>query len=172
MRVDPADNTVNLAASEGPTSTLMAHRLLHLEDSSVLIPPQLSCPAWTGMRRATIRYKSFIRFIALYAPPDKSEVDITTHQLGSIQNLVVPEPAVLLSLADQLENLKAMHQPSLPRLLQSLVRRRAPKRKLQRKLSQRRPIFQGNITNPVRIRVGRGIARPRNLQPPCPVSTT
>ena len=60
------------------------------------------------MRRATIRYESFIRFIAPYAPLDKSEVDITTHQLGSIQNLVIPEPVVLLSLADQLENLKAM----------------------------------------------------------------
>ena len=44
MRVDPVDNTVNLVASEGPTSTLMACRLLHLEDSLVLIPPQLSCP--------------------------------------------------------------------------------------------------------------------------------
>ena len=33
MRIDPADNTVDLAASEGPTSTLMAHHLLHLEDS-------------------------------------------------------------------------------------------------------------------------------------------
>ena len=108
MRVDPADNTVDLAASEGPTSTLMARRLLHLEDSSVLIPPQLSCPTWTGMRRATIWYESFIHFIAPYAPLDKSEVDITTHQLGSIQNLVVPEPVVLLSLADQLENLKAV----------------------------------------------------------------
>ena len=108
MRVDPADNTVDLVASEGPTSTLMACHLLHLEDSSVLIPPQLSCPSWTRMRRATIRYESFICFITLYAPPDKSEVDITMHQLGSIQNLVVPEPAVLLSLADQLENLKAM----------------------------------------------------------------
>ena len=59
------------------------------------------------MRRATIQYESFICFIAPYAPPDKSEVDITTHQLGSIQNLVIPEPVVLLSLADQLENLKA-----------------------------------------------------------------
>ena len=108
MRVDPADHTIDLVASEGPTSTLMARHLLHLEDSSVLMPPQLSCPAWTGMRRATIRYESFIRFIALYAPPDKLEVDITMHQLGSIQNLVVPEPAVLLSLADQLENLKAV----------------------------------------------------------------
>ena len=79
MRVDPADNTVDLVASEGPTSTLMARRLLHLEDSSVLVPPQLSCPAWTGMRRATIRYESFIHFIAPYAPPDKLEVGITTH---------------------------------------------------------------------------------------------
>ena len=106
MHVDPADNTVDLAASEGPTSTLMACRLLHLEDSLVLIPPQLSCPAWTGMRRATIRYESLIRFTAPYAPPGKLEVEVTTHQLGSIQNLVVPEPVVLLSLADQLENLK------------------------------------------------------------------
>ena len=153
MRVDPADNTVDLAASEGPTSTLMARHLLHLKDSSVLIPPQLYCPAWTGMRRATIRYESFIRFIAPYAPPGKLEVDITMHQLGSIQNLIIPEPVVLLSLADQLENLKAM--PTKPtRLLRSLVRRKAPKRKLRRKLSQRRLILQGNITNPMRIRVG------------------
>ena len=107
MRINPADNTVDLAASEGPTSTLMARHLLHLEDSSVLIPPQLSCPAWTGMRRATIWYESFIHFIAPYAPPEKLEVDVATHKLGSIQNLVVLEPAVLLFLADQLENLKA-----------------------------------------------------------------
>ena len=39
MRIDPTDNTVNLAASEGPTSTLMVCCLLHLEDSLVLIPP-------------------------------------------------------------------------------------------------------------------------------------
>ena len=108
VRIDPVDNTVDLAASEGPTSTLMACHLLHLEDSLVLIPPQLSCPAWTGMRRATIQYESFICFTAPYAPPGKSEVEVTAHQLGSIQNLIVPEPAVLLSLADQLENLKAM----------------------------------------------------------------
>ena len=44
MRVDPTDNTVDLVASEGPTSTLMVYRLLHLKDSLVLIPPQLSCP--------------------------------------------------------------------------------------------------------------------------------
>ena len=31
MRVDPTDNTVNLMASEGPTSTLMVCHLLHLK---------------------------------------------------------------------------------------------------------------------------------------------
>ena len=41
------------------------------------------------------------------------EVEVTTHQLGSIQNLVIPEPAVLLSLANQLENLKVTCQLSL-----------------------------------------------------------
>ena len=108
MCVDPTVNTVNLVASKGPTSTLMVHRLLHLKDSLVLIPPQLSCPAWTGMRRATIHYESFIHFTAPYAPPGKSDVEVTAHQLGFIQNLIVPEPAVLLSLADQLEDLKAV----------------------------------------------------------------
>ena len=108
MRVDPADNTVDLAASEGSTSTLMVRHLLHLKDNLVLIPLQLSCPTWTGMRRATIRYESFIRFTTLYAPPGKSEVEVITHQLGFIQNLIVPKPVVLLSLADQLENLRAM----------------------------------------------------------------
>ena len=58
------------------------------------------------MRRATIRYESLIRFTAPYAPLGKSEVEVTTHQLGSIQNLIIPEPVVLLSLANQLENLK------------------------------------------------------------------
>ena len=107
MCVDPTDNTVNLAASEGPTSTLMVCHLLHLEDSLVLVPPQLSCPAWTGMRRATIRYESFIHFTAPYAPPGKSDVEVTAHQLGFIRNLVVPKPVVLLSLANHLEELKA-----------------------------------------------------------------
>ena len=108
MCVDPRDNTVNLAASKGPTATLMARRLLHLEDSLVLIPPQLSCPTWTGMRRASIRYESFIHFTAPYAPLGKSADEVTAHQLGFIWNLIVPEPAVLLSLADQLEELKTI----------------------------------------------------------------
>ena len=108
MRVDPTDNTVDLAASEGPTSTLMVHHLLHLEDSLVLVPPQLSCPAWTGMRRATIWYESFIHFTAPYAPLGKLDVEVTAHQLGFIRNLIVPKPVVLLSLANQLEDLKAV----------------------------------------------------------------
>ena len=108
MRIDPTDNTVDLAASDGPTATLMVRRLLHLEDNLVLVPPQLSCPAWTGMRRATIRYKSFICFTAPYAPPGKSDLEVTAHQLGFIRNLIVPEPVVLLSLANQLEDLKAV----------------------------------------------------------------
>ena len=60
------------------------------------------------MRRATSRYESLIHFTAPYAPPGQLEVEVTTHQLGSIQNLIIPEPVVLLSLADQLENLKAV----------------------------------------------------------------
>ena len=108
MHVNPADNTVDLATSKGPTSTLMVCRLLHLEDSLVLIPPQLSCSMWTGMRQATIQYESFIHFTTSYAPPGKLDVEVTAHQLGFIWNLIVPEPAVLLSLADQLEDLKAV----------------------------------------------------------------
>ena len=60
------------------------------------------------MRRATIRYESFIHFTGPYAPPGKSNVEVTAHQLGFVWNLAVPEPVVLLSLADQLEDLKAM----------------------------------------------------------------
>ena len=66
--IDLTDNTVNLAASEGPTSTLMVCHLLHLETNLVLVPPQLSYPVWTGMRRAGIQYESFIHFTAPYAP--------------------------------------------------------------------------------------------------------
>ena len=107
MGIDLTDNMVNLAASEGPTSTLMVHCLLHLEANLVLVPPQLSCPVWTGMRRANIWYESFIYFAAPYAPPGRLELEVTRHQLGFIRNLIVPKPAVLLSLADQLDNLRA-----------------------------------------------------------------
>ena len=107
MGIDLTDNTVNLAACEGPTSILMVCRLLHLKANLVLVPPQLSCPTWTGMRRARIWYESFIHFTAPYAPPGRSDLEVTTHQLGFIRNLIIPEPAVLLSLADQLDDLRA-----------------------------------------------------------------
>ena len=61
------DNTVDLATSEGPTSTLVIHHLLHLKTNLVLVPPQLSYPMWTGMRRVGIQFESFIRFTASYA---------------------------------------------------------------------------------------------------------
>ena len=48
----------------------------------ILVPPQLSCPMWTGMRRAEIWYESFIHFTASYAPPNTSELEINTQQLG------------------------------------------------------------------------------------------
>ena len=64
----PKDNTVNLTTSEGAISTLVIHRLLHLTMNLVLVPPQLSCPVWTGMRRAKVQYESFIHFTALYTP--------------------------------------------------------------------------------------------------------
>ena len=83
--VDLTDNMVNLAASQGPTSTLMVHHLLHLKANLVLVPPQLSCSVWTGMRRARIWYESFICFTAPYAPPGRLELEVTTHQLGFIR---------------------------------------------------------------------------------------
>ena len=65
----PKDNTVNLTASEGALSTLVIHHLLHLRMNLVLVPPQLSCPMQTGMRRAKIWYESFIHsFYCLVCP--------------------------------------------------------------------------------------------------------
>ena len=80
--IDLKDNTVDLAASEGPTSTLVIRCLLHLKTNLVLVPPQLSYPMWTGMRRVGIWFESFIHFTASYAPPNTSESEINAHQLG------------------------------------------------------------------------------------------
>ena len=95
--VDLTDNTVNLVAPEGQTSTLMVRCLLHLKTNLVLVPPQLSYPVWTGMRRAGIWYESFIHFTAPYAPLGRSELEVTAHQLGFIRDLLIPEPVVLLT---------------------------------------------------------------------------
>ena len=105
--IAPKDNTVNLAASEGPLSALVICCLLHLRTNLILVPPQLSCPVWTGMRRVKIRYESFICFTTSYAPPNTSESEINTQQLGLMGGLYVPKPTVLLALANQLDNLRA-----------------------------------------------------------------
>ena len=60
------------------------------------------------MKRARIQYKSFIHFTAPYAPLGKSDLEVTAHQFGFIRNLIIPKPAVLLSLANQLDDLKAV----------------------------------------------------------------
>ena len=44
LGVNPMDNTVNLTASDGPTSTLVVCHLLHLTTDLILVPPQLSHP--------------------------------------------------------------------------------------------------------------------------------
>ena len=81
---------------------------LHLKTNLVLVPPQLSYPVWTGMRRTEIWYESFIHFTGPYAPLTRSELEINAHQLGFMRDLLIPKPAVLLTLANQLDNLRAV----------------------------------------------------------------
>ena len=114
MGIVPKDNIVDLTASEGAISTLVIHRLLHLRMSLILVPPQLSCPVWTRMRRVKVRYESFIHFTASYAPPNILESECNSQQLALMEGLCIPKPTVLLSLADQLENLRAV--PPEPRI--------------------------------------------------------
>ena len=52
------------------------------------------------MRRAGIWFESFIHFTASYAPPNRLELEINAHQLGLMRDLHVPEPVVLLTLAN------------------------------------------------------------------------
>ena len=106
LGVNPKDNGVNLTISEGATSTLVICCLLHLTMNLVLIPPQLSCPVWTGMRRVKICYESFIHFPTLYIPPNVSESECNSQQLALMEGLYIPEPGVLLALANQLDNLR------------------------------------------------------------------
>ena len=104
----PKDNTVNLNASERALSTLVICRLLHLTTNLILVPPQLSCPAWTGLRMEKVQYESFIHFPPSYAPPNISESECNSQQLALMEGLYIPEPTVLLALADQLENLRTV----------------------------------------------------------------
>ena len=104
--VSPGDNVVNLSASEGATTNLMLQCLLHLSADLILIPPQLSVPMWTGMRRMKIGYKSFICFSPTLLPPNVSESECNSQQLTIMEDLQVPDPKVLLDLANQLDSLR------------------------------------------------------------------
>ena len=103
--VSPRDNTVNLSVSKGAMSNLMLHCLLHLSVSLVLIPPQLSLPTWTGMRRAKIWYESFICFPTAYLPPNISESECNSQQLMLMSSLQVPDPQVLLVIGTVYPNI-------------------------------------------------------------------
>ena len=108
LSVNSRDNAVNLTASEGTMSTLVLCHLLNLSANLILIPPQLSHPVWTGMRRMkmSFMYVSFIHFPTLYIPPNVSESECKSQQLTLMGGLYVPKPVVLLDLAKQLDNLR------------------------------------------------------------------
>ena len=72
----------------------------------VLVPPQLPHPAWTRMRKMEIGYESFICFLASYTPPNVLESECNSQQLTLMGGLYVPEPGVLLNLAEQLDSLR------------------------------------------------------------------
>ena len=108
MGIVPKNNTVDLTISEGAISTLVICCLLHLTTNLILVPPQLSCPTWTGMRKAKVWYESFICFTASYTPPNISESECNSQQLALMEGLYIPETTVLLALADQLGNLRAI----------------------------------------------------------------
>ena len=58
------------------------------------------------MRRAKICHESFIHFPTLYVPPNVSESECNSQQLALMEGLYIPEPGVLLALANQLDNLR------------------------------------------------------------------
>ena len=60
------------------------------------------------MRRAKVQYDSFICFTASYTPPNISESECNSQQLALMEGLYIPKPTVLLALADQLENPRAV----------------------------------------------------------------
>ena len=104
----PKYNTINLTALEGEISTLVICHLLHLTMNLILVPPQLSCPMWSGMRRVKVWYEPFICFTASYTPANISESECNSQQLALMESLYVPELAVLLASANQLEDLRAV----------------------------------------------------------------
>ena len=106
--VNPRDNAVNLSIWQGAMSNLILWCLLHLSAELVMIPPQLSLPRWTGMRRKKIGYESFICFSASCLPPNTQESQCLLQQLMILKDLRVPDPPVLLDMADQLDSLRTV----------------------------------------------------------------
>ena len=53
-----------------------------------------------------IRYESFICFPDLYIPPNMLGPECNSQQLALMEGLYIPEPGVLLDLAEQLDNLR------------------------------------------------------------------
>ena len=153
MGVAPKDNTVDLTTSEGAISTLVICCLLHLTTNLILVPPQLSHPVWTRMRRAKVWYESFIHFTASYTPPNILESECNSQQLALMEGLYVPKPTVLLALANQLENLRAVPlEPKVSELSPSMdmvLKMRLPRRSSW----QTQVTLQGSITSPMRRRV-------------------
>ena len=172
MHVNPADNTVDLTASEGPTSTLMARRLLHLEDS---LCPHTSTTLLSRVDRDEESYHP-VRIIYPFHCSICSSGEIGGRRCyASIRVHTEPCCAGTSSATISCQPARKFEiyasRAYRGRSGASLRRRRAPKRKLRRKLSQRKLILQGNITNHARRRVGRDITQPRNPQPRHPAST-
>ena len=73
FRIDTKDNKIDLSASQGSTSTLVLWHMLHLSNDLVLIPPQLSLPGWTRMRRMKVSMNhSFILVLPTFLPTHQS----------------------------------------------------------------------------------------------------
>ena len=64
------------------------------------------------MRRKKIGYESLICFSAAYLPPNTQESQCLSQQLMILKDLRVPDPQVLLDMADQLDSLRT----AFPRL--------------------------------------------------------
>ena len=133
--IDLKDNTVNLAASEGPISTLVICHLLHCKTNLVLVPSQLSYPMWTGMRRVGIRYESFIILLPhMPLPTHQSQrlMHISWHQWGASTYLSLQ----YCWLWPTSWTISGQHHPSPGVVTWSFKREMALKMRLQRKSSQ------------------------------------
>ena len=59
------------------------------------------------MRRMKVGYELFIHFSAAYLPPETLECQCLLQQLTILKDLRLPDPQVMLDMADQLDSLRA-----------------------------------------------------------------